>query len=122
MEKKLTKKAIAEQDKQEAIKWLKDNIAQDAVIYTTLNKVSASGMFRKITLFTVIKGDIVNLNWYYLRAMGQSIGKTSTSRNSWETGVAVSGCGMDMGYHLVSNLAYILTDGKEYKGLKHRWL
>lgn len=120
--KPLTKKAIAEQEKQEAIKWLKENIKQGSIIYTVLKSVSRSGMFRKIHLLAVIDGDIQNLNWYYLKATGQSIGKTYESRNRWEDGVGVSGCGMDMGYHLVSNLAYILTDGKDYKILRHRWL
>ncbi len=35
-------------------------------------------------------------------------------------GVVVAGAGMDMGFHLVSSLAYVLYG--DQRALKHRWL
>jgi hypothetical protein len=77
-------------------------------IYTVLNHVSRSGMFRKISAFIIIKNNPVCLAY---RA-------------------PVSGCGMDMGFHL----AYVIycaaygpynkkKPGPPYQDfLRHSWL
>ena len=98
--KKITKKQLKEEDKQEARESLKRLLTPGQTIYTVLKKVSASGVYRKIDLLAVIEGKIKNMNWYYLRASGDSI-------KNWEKGIGVGGAGMDMGFHLVYNLGRI---------------
>lgn len=116
-----TTKKATKQEQEEARQWLNDNLKPGQTIYTSLKKVSRSGMSRKIDLFAVIDGDIVNLNFYYIKASGGNVG-TLGSRNAWENGITATGCGMDMGYHLVSTLSYLLTDYKNYRLFQHRWL
>jgi len=66
-------------------------------VYCVLRHVSRSGMQREISLLT--KG-MRNIDWYAERVLEMRRGK--------HDGLVVGGCGMDMGFHLVSNLGYAL--------------
>jgi hypothetical protein len=52
-------------------------------------------------------------------AVSKVLGWTLKTKNGSDT-IRVSGCGMDMGYHLVHSLSYALY-GDGY-ALKHEWL
>lgn len=71
-------------------------------VYTILRHVSASGTSRRISvLYIDKKGHPQHLDWY-LEEFG--IAKRHKSKD----GLSVSGCGMDMGYHLVYSLGRVL--------------
>lgn len=75
-------------------------------VYTTLNHVSSSGMFRRISCFVVIKNEPLNINWYI-----DKIG--IFKRDKKKDGLRVSGVGMDMGFHIVYTLGSVLWKTKE---------
>lgn len=110
-------------------KWLKPKMT----VYTCLRHVSSSGMSRDISVHIVCdSGEILNVS----AAAAGLLGWTLKERNgSWC--VRVSGCGMDMGFHLVYSLGRVVwPDGTpEPHGtrngepdtcggyaLNHRWL
>jgi hypothetical protein len=57
----------------------------------------------------------IRLNWYMAQVLGLSLRDTDQGN-----GLVVGGCGMDMGVHVIYNLAYKLY-GDGYK-LKSEWL
>lgn len=101
-----------------------------AKVYCILRSVSASGMSRSISLYVQKSdGDMRNIDSLSADALGYKLAK--------QAGVMVSGCGMDMGFHLVYALGCALwpagpetthgshngtpdTDGGY--ALKHVWL
>lgn len=69
-------------------------------VYCILRSVSASGMSRAISLYVKSAGDMRNIDSLSADALGYKLAK--------KTGVTVSGCGMDMGFHLVHSLGRAL--------------
>ena len=73
-------------------------LPKDTVIYTILRRVSSSGMSRIIDAFYVKDGKPMRIHFI-------------TSKIFWKrenkdiAGFKVSGCGMDMGFHLVNSLS-----------------
>jgi hypothetical protein len=65
-------------------------------VYTSCEQVSASGMSRRISLYIVVKGDIVNITRRASIITGFGLSKNG--------GLIVQGCGMDMGFHAVYTL------------------
>ena len=75
-------------------------ISKDIIIYTSCDHVSKSGMSRRIKAFVVANGEIICLGY----------GR-------------VSGCGMDMGFHVAETIFYAAYPGLRYQDyLTHRWL
>ena len=70
-------------------------------IYTILRHCSSNGMNRRISLIAIVNGKPVSLDWY-----AEKLGIANRSRN--HEGLTVSGCGMDMGFHLVYNFASVM--------------
>ncbi len=104
-------------------------IAPGTVVYTNCEHVSSSGMTRRISLFIVHDGRIRNIDTYAADLMGYKV--------SDRGGLSVSGCGTDMGFHLVYNLGHALwpngtetphgtrngvADSAGGYALKHEWL
>lgn len=119
--KTLTKKQEREQEKERAktlILDLLDTGADRPTIYTILRRVSASGMSRDISLKVIKGGEIYDIT--YSAGVLLDMKLTKSSYNS----LRVNGCGMDMGFHLVYNLASVLFSGQERAGYKirHEWL
>ena len=119
--KTLTKKQEREQERERAktlILDLLDTGADRPTIYTILRSKSASGMSREISLKAVKGGEIYDLT--YSAGVLLDMKLTKSSYNS----LRVNGCGMDMGFHLVYNLASVLFSGEERAGYKirHQWL
>jgi hypothetical protein len=101
-----------EKEKMESMEILKQYIKPGDTIYTTLYHVSRSGMFRTIGLCVMKDNEPINLTWH----AGKVAGYTISNKHA---GVAVSGCGMDMGFSLVYNLsAALYPDGFECIGEK----
>jgi hypothetical protein len=76
---------------------LLDILKPGDTVYCVLRHVSRSGMRREISLFTK---DMRCIDGLAARALGYRIGKRG--------GLVVTGCGMDMGFHLVYNLGWSL--------------
>ena len=102
-----TKAQVREQD--EATERLREELHPGDTVHTILRHVSQSGMSREISLVTVKDGNVRDWSWLAAKAMGDRLGNRD--------GIKVSGCGMDMGFHLVYNLSRTLfPDGFECIG------
>lgn len=93
---KTTKEEIAE-----AYKLLRKWLKPGATVYTVLRHVSASGLTRRIDLYTIRKGELVYLSGYAGLIL-------KISRHPSKEGLTVGGSGMDMGFHLVYSLSRAL--------------
>jgi hypothetical protein len=94
---------------QEARKWLNDLKPGDE-IYAKVTHVARSGMSRSIELYRVVDGEIRNISWEVSRLLGERIDPN-------HGGLRVSGCGMDMCFHTIYNLGYVLfPDGFGVEG------
>jgi hypothetical protein len=94
------------------------------VVWTVLRHVSASGMSRDISLFTVHDGELMNITWHASKVSRAN--SALKSRNGFNV-VRVSGCGMDMGFHSVYSLSMALFCPNQYDHdsaykLNQRWL
>lgn len=86
--------------KDEAIKHLREGLPPGATVYCALKHVSRSGMMREISLHSVESGEIRWLTGLAATALDMKVGKNE--------GIRIGGCGMDMGFALVYELAYAL--------------
>jgi hypothetical protein len=108
---------------------LRKMVKPGQTVYTILRHVSASGMSRRISLVIVSGAEIHKLDHLAAGAMGDTLHK--------DGGIVVSGCGMDMGFHLVYDLGRTLWPKGTRKphgtrngqpdrdggyALKHEWL
>ena len=109
---KMTKKQELEKEREEAKENLRALCPVGTTVYTILKHVSSSGMMRHIDVFIVKDNEPIMLNWLIVRA-----GLHTKARNSHS--LKVGGCGMDMGFSVVANLAEAIHD--DYKKLDHRW-
>ena len=116
----LSKKQERELEKEKAREDLRALMAGDErpVIGTILRHCSASGMSRDISLY------YKDNNITYLA--GVAMGDNVRSSNGFNA-IRVSGCGMDMGFHLVYNLSTVLFCADKYDHasaykLNQRWL
>lgn len=102
---------VSEHD--EAVVRLRELLPPDSTVYLVLEHVSSSGMSRWIKCYANTGDDLIYISWAVEKVTGDK-------RTRGHNGNFVGGCGMDMGFHLVSNLAYRLY-GNDY-ALSHRWL
>jgi len=70
-------------------------------VWTNLVHVSRSGMYRVIDCFIIRDNSPRRISWLVAKAIGFRYDRR-------HEGVAVSGCGMDMGFHLVYSLSRVL--------------
>ena len=87
-------------EKSESRQTLLELLKPGDTVYTVLKHVSRSGMMRHIQLQIVRDGDICDITYHAACVMGDPIAKNG--------GIRVSGCGMDMGFHLVYSLGRTL--------------
>jgi hypothetical protein len=99
----ISKAAQAQRDeeKREAIKQLRKLIKPGQRVYTSLSKVSSSGMSRHISVLIPTKGrdnqpSIQNISYLVARATGLKFA---------DGALQVGGAGMDMGFHVVYTLS-----------------
>ena len=101
--------------------YLLDEIDPGDTVYTVLRHVSRSGMSRSISVI-VLTEDYPN-NGVHPRDVSFSVAKLLGMSYDMKTGgVKVNGCGMDMGFHLVSNLSYALFGLETGNQLRQGWL
>ncbi len=96
MSNRLSKADQEMQDK--AIEQLREIFPPGSTAYTILRHVSRSGMMRHIS---VIGPNTEDVTFWVARAMNEK----QDPRNG---GIKVSGCGMDMGFHLVYGMSHTL--------------
>lgn len=96
-----TKKEQKEQERTEAIAKLRELLPPGSTVHTVVKHVSRSGMSRSIVPIIVWDGEPTDVSWLVARVLDAKVDQ----RNG---GVKVGGCGMDMGFHLVSTLSYYL--------------
>jgi hypothetical protein len=97
---------------------LLDTGADRPTVYTILRSKSASGMSREISLKVIKGGEVYDIT--YSAGILLDMKLTRSSHNA----LRVNGCGMDMGFHLVYELANVLFNGEEradYK-IRQEWL
>lgn len=111
----MTKEKRAEQAK--AIEHLREMLKRGDTIYTVLRGVSSSGMSRRIDVYVIRDNQPMFLSGWAADVLGWS-------QDRKRGGIRVSGCGMDMGFHLVYELSSILFHGQDQAGyaLQQRWL
>ena len=115
---KQTKKQIEAQEIENAIQTLKNIGCKDGtIIYTTIRSLAKSGMSRAISCFIVTtEADGSN----YIQCVDYLVGIALGLKRHKDGGLIVRGCGMDMGYKIVSDLSSVMLSD-EY-ALKQRWL
>jgi len=107
---------VSKQEHQEAVERLRELLPPGSTVWSTVRHVSRSGMSRTIDFYklTVHDGepDRVWLSRLISTACGYPFDKSREA-------VKVSGCGMDMGFAVVYDLAYVLyPDGFDCVGEK----
>lgn len=88
-------------EKDEAVQYLRKMLKPGDTVYTVLRHVSSSGMSRRMDLFVIRKNVPYWISGYVGRVLG-------LRRHPKHDGLTVSGCGMDMGFHVVYSLSQCL--------------
>jgi hypothetical protein len=119
--KRLTRKAGQQKRREYCRAQLLKILKPGDTVYTVLRHVSASGMSRRIDLYTIKDGRMQYLSGYAAGLMDRKL--------SDKPGIVVGGCGMDMGFHLVYCLSYSLFKDSPPEGhrdggyaLRHEWI
>lgn len=104
---KLSKKDLAVK-----IERAKTEFPEGTTLYTVVKHVSRSGMMRRIAPIVVVKGEARNVSAIVSDVLGWK----------WtdDGAIQVSGCGMDMAFHLVSRFAEEVHG--HYDKLRHKHL
>ena len=89
---------MTKKEQSEALDKLRATFHPGDTVYTVLRHVSRSGMSRSIS---VLDHDNHDVSFWVSRALGWPVDQKNY-------GVKVSGCGMDMGFHLVYSLSHVL--------------
>jgi hypothetical protein len=88
---------------------LQHYLEQGSTVYTILRKISSSGMTHHYSLVVANReGKIEDITYYTAHAIGWTLIESNGHR-----AIKVSGCGMDMSFHLVSTLSAVLFKGEE---------
>jgi len=85
------------------------------VIYCLIRHVSRSGMSRTISLHYI---DLETQELRQLNYVGAVL--LGLPLDELRDGIKVTGCGMDMGFHLVSTLSRLIGGGDN--SLEHHWI
>jgi hypothetical protein len=91
---------------------LREILEEGDTVYCILRGVSASGMSRRIDFYSFKTGRPFWLSGYMATSLGL--------RRAKDRGLVVQGCGMDMGFHVVTCLAFRLFGAEST--LKCEWL
>lgn len=95
-------KKISETRKQECVENLLEWVEPGDTVYSSLKHVSRSGMFRVINLFVIKDNQPIQLDRWAADLL--------EGYDRRHEGLRASGCGMDMGFHLVYRLSRILFE------------
>lgn len=122
----MKKKSVRNQEREEAIKELREILKPGDTLYTILRSVSRSGMNRRISVvkldgesqfhLDVLAGEKL-LGYNLGKRTGYFDGRRYERKLGNGDGVPISGCGMDMGFELVYQISSALfRDGFECTG------
>lgn len=87
-------------EKERALTTLREWLRPGDTVHCVLNHVSQSGMMREISLYKICGDDTRSLSRLASVALGYRLGKHG--------GLRIGGCGMDMGFAIVYDLAHTL--------------
>lgn len=93
--------------KAEACAKLREWIKPGDTVYTILRNVSRSGMSRDVSVVLIKRDEhgneyTLHPNWLVGAAIGARV------KQGWNDAIVMRGCGTDMGFEIVYNLAYAL--------------
>ena len=88
-------------EQKEALTLLKDRLKENDTIHAIIRTVSQSGMSRNISFKAIDNNELIDLSWHIAKAMDYSF-------NDKKHALRVSGCGMDMAFHVTDNLSRML--------------
>ncbi len=101
---------VTKAERQECLDRLRKMLPPGSRVHTTMRHVSRSGMSRDIDCYLLHDGQAQWLSRLIAKACDFSF-------NEKREAIRVQGCGMDMGYHIVNNLAMALyPEGFECTG------
>lgn len=117
----LTRKQEQEQERESAKVYLLSVLNKQArpTLYTSLKYVSSSGMSRDMKVLLADGGEIIDVTWY-----AGKLGIGTLKERNGQRVIRVSGCGMDMGFHVVYSISAMLY-GYEERGaytIRHEWI
>jgi len=96
-----------ELESKESIETLKEYLKKDMTIHSIIRSVSNSGMSRNISFKITDKDNILDLSYHIAKALQYPF-------NDKHHAIKITGCGMDMAFHVVHNLSHALY-GTGYK-------
>ena len=89
-----TKKELQFDELKQATGLMRDS---GGLVYCILRHVSQSGMNRIISFFVIVDNEVYYLDYYI-----SMLSSYKQKRN----GLSVTGCGMDMGFHVIDNFRH----------------
>lgn len=92
---------ISAKDKAEALETLRKHLRPGVTVYTILRHRARSGMMRVVDVYAIDGGEPLRLSWSAAVATGYTYSRK-------HEGVAVQGCGMDVGFEVVYALGRAL--------------
>ena len=105
----------SKEKKQEAKAELMQRLPKGITLYTDLVHVSQSGMTRWIKPIVIINNEPINISYWV-----NNLFEDKTALKNGSQCVKVSGCGMDMGFHLVYSISSRLHD--DGYAINQRWI
>ena len=101
-------------DQTHSLEQLRQWLPKGTRVFTILRAVARSGMRREVSVVVWQPGSDrpIHPNHHVCQVLGLRRGKND--------GVVIQGCGMDMGFHLVYELAYALYGNSD--ALTQEWL
>lgn len=101
----MTAPRFTEEEREEAARRLQMLLPKGSTVRTIVRHVSQSGMSRAISVLAVDGDEITDVSWLVQKV-------TSFRLHPSRPGLKVTGCGMDMAFHVVYTLAQeIYGDG-----------
>lgn len=88
-------------ERDESIAQLREWIKPGDTVYTVLRSISKSGMSRTMDVYRIRDNEPWRLTWSVSKAAGFTYSDRAEA-------IRADGCGMDMGFHVVYNLARVL--------------
>lgn len=99
-------KKLSEERKNELKNHLIKLLPKGETVYGIVRSVSASGMSRKIDFYAFENNKPMYLTGYFAELLGYTLPQRGFG------GIRVNGCGMDMIFHIVSQVSYKLYNGE----------
>jgi uncharacterized protein YhbP (UPF0306 family) len=111
----ISKKAQKQQEREEGCKYILSLLEgqEKPIAYTVIRGVSSSGMSRQISVKVIKEDKLYDISFSVAKVLDYPIVQKAYNA------VKVNGCGMDMGFHIVSSLSSVLY-GDDYK-IRQEW-